>query len=523
MLTVQQAKARKLRIKREKAKRECESSLAAFARQSWSIVEPARKYEHNWHVDCIAEHLEAITERDIRNLVINIPPRHMKSLLVSVFWPAWVWGPRMMPSECWLFGSYSPKLATRDSVKARRIIEDPWFMMNWGRQFFDSDEAYDLATSLLRPDQNEKMRYENKRAGTRISTTPGGTGTGDGGDIIAIDDPHKVKGIETGVKREHVLGWWDDEMSNRAMEPKRVCKVIIMQRVHDQDLCGHVLEDTETNWEHLCLPFEYEKKVMVDFRGTHLFGIDDDPRKEEGELLWKARYDDRAVKDLKGPMSPYQKSGQLQQRPTPKEGTTFKRKWFVESRRWNHENIPDTFNHIIDCWDLTFKGKKGQKEDKKIAYNVGWKLGLKKPDIYVLGQFRKQMGIIGQKKYIPIFRATHDRTREIIIERAANGEATAELLREKIPGVILVTPRGSKEDRADAVTWLFEGGNMIFPEDGLFPWVIEAIEEIIGFGPKAKYKDRVDSIVHGIERLAKKMNRTGFDLGDHSKLSDWTL
>ena len=208
-----------------------EKSLSHFIRQAWHVVEPGNPFISNWHIDCICEHLEAVSAREIRNLIINIPPRHMKSLLVSVFWPAWTWGPHQNPSECWLYGSYSPKLATRDSVKARRIIESPWFMENWGRQFFDSDEQFKQATSLLRSDQNEKMRYENLRAGTRISTTPGGTGTGDGGDIICLDDPHKVKGIESLVQRESVIEWWNDEMVSRFMDALTVCRLVIMQRV----------------------------------------------------------------------------------------------------------------------------------------------------------------------------------------------------------------------------------------------------------------------------------------------------
>ena len=254
-----------------------------------------------------------------------------------------------------------------------------------------------------------------------------------------------------------------------------------------------------------------------------------DPREEEDQLLWEARYDDKAVEDLEGAMTEYQKSGQLQQRPSPKEGVQFKREHF--QKRWNEHNIPSKFRKVIDCWDLTFTG--GQKhrksvdgKEKKIAFNVGYKLGLHGPDIYVLWEIRKKMGIKGQLTEIPRLRSRHDDTREIIIEKAANGQAAADLLKEKIPGVILITPSESKEDRAEAQEHFFDGGNIIFPEDMYAPWVAKAIEEIISFGPKAKYKDRVDALVHGIERLGKLLQRVSFDadaIGDHTKKSGWTL
>lgn len=524
MLTASEARARKLRLKREKAKRQAEESLAAFIRQSWGIIEAERNYSHNWHIDVIAEHLEAVTRREIRNLIINIPPRHMKSTEVSVCWPAWVWGPNRMGNECWLYGSYSPKLATRDSVKCRRILDSEWYLSNWGEYFFDGKEQADWPRSILRVDQNEKMRYENLKSGVRIATTPGGTGTGDGGDVIVLDDPHKVKGIESTVQREGILEWYDDEISSRFMDPKTVAKVFVMQRVHDQDLCGHVLEKPDESWEHLALPLEYEKKISIYMKGTSRFQPEkDDPRTEEGEILWKDRFDAPSVKELKSDMTPYQQSGQLQQRPTPKEGSTFKRKWFT--KRWN--SLPQ-FSRIIQTWDLTF----GESETS--AYNVGYTLGLAVPNIYVLDEFRIRMDINGQLKHIPLFRKRHLNCREILVENAANGKAAVALLKKKIPGLILVNPVGSKEDRADAVTYLFQGGNVLFPVDDYDGWatlpekegeivVASAIEEIIGFGPRSKYKDRVDSLVHGLERLGRVMASFDFEISSRNKLSEWSL
>lgn len=501
MLKVQKTKA-----KADRARRSCEGSLATFIRHAWKIVEHDREYVQNWHIDVLCEHLEAVSRRQIRNLIINLPPRHMKSLSVAVFWPAWTW--TWKPSECWLYGSYSPKLSTRDSVKCRRILDSPWYLKNWGSKYFGDNKQ----ESILRPDQNEKMRYENLCSGIRISTSVGGTGTGDGGDIIIVDDPHKVKGVESSVLRHSVIDWWDNEMSTRGNDPLTVCKLVIMQRVHDEDLTGHLLEKAEENWDHLCLPFEHEPKTTVDMKRTTSIGVRD-PREKEGELLWKNRYDKKAVSDLKTSLTVYQQTGQLQQRPTPKEGTIFKREWF--EKRWS--TLPDRFDHMLTCWDLTF----GESETS--AFNVGYCLGLKRPNILILDEVRMKMDITKQLKYIPAFRDKNEDSREILIENAANAKAVVGLLKSKIPGVFLVNPIGSKEDRAEAVTWLFQGGNILFPEDAHAPWVNPAIEEIVSFGPKAKYKDRVDSMVHGVERLSKRMKNMGVAPSSHEKLAGWTI
>lgn len=153
-------------IDRELAKR----SLVQYIRQAWPIVEPGTPYVHGWHIDAISEHLEAATRREIRNLIINIPPRHMKSLLCCVFWFTWVWITR--PETRWLFSSYGENLSIRDSLKCRRIIQHPWYQANFGDAF------------ALTGDQNQKTRFENSKTGYRLATGVGGAATGEGGDFI---------------------------------------------------------------------------------------------------------------------------------------------------------------------------------------------------------------------------------------------------------------------------------------------------------------------------------------------------
>src|ERR1700689_1951209 len=153
-------------IERELATR----SLPEFVRQAWPVVEPSTPFVPGFHIGAIMEHLEALTFGQIRNLLINVPPRHMKSLLVSVFWPAWEW--IRFPERRWLYSSYGAQLSIRDSIKCRRLIESPWYQARWGHGF------------ELTSDQNTKGRFDNNRSGYRLATSVGGAATGEGGDRV---------------------------------------------------------------------------------------------------------------------------------------------------------------------------------------------------------------------------------------------------------------------------------------------------------------------------------------------------
>src|SRR5580704_36286 len=290
------------KVERELATR----SFREFVRQAWPIIEPLTPFVPGWHILTIIDHLEAVTRGDIRNLLINVPPRHMKSLLVSVLWPAWEW--IQHPERRWLYSSYAASLSIRDSVKCRMLIESPWYRSFWG-------DRYTLAF-----DQNTKARFDNNRSGYRIATSVGGTATGEGGDRIVCDDPHNVQEAESDSVRKATLDWYDIVMSTRVNDPRSAAKVVVMQRCHQQDLSGHLLE--QGGWEHLRLPAEYEKPGCTTSVGWS------DPRAEQGELLWAERFGPEELESLKRSLGSYAAAGQLQQRPSPAGGGIFKRHWF---------------------------------------------------------------------------------------------------------------------------------------------------------------------------------------------------
>ena len=223
-------------------------SLAGFVRVMWPSFDPAT-FIPNWHIDAICEHLEAVSYGEIKRLLINIPPRHMKSIAVSVAWPAWVWAqqrlrgyPLLGPQVNFLFASYAQALSVRDAVKSRRLMTGRMYRRLFGDRF------------EFVGDQNTKTRFENNHRGVRIATSVDALLTGEGADIICVDDPHNVREAESEAVRESVLVWWDEAMSTRLNDPRTGAYVVIMQRVHARDLSGHILAKNNKDWTHLCLP-----------------------------------------------------------------------------------------------------------------------------------------------------------------------------------------------------------------------------------------------------------------------------
>ncbi len=318
---------------------------AAFTRGAWHIIEPGTVYKHNWHLDAISAHLEEVSAGSIKLLIINIPPRHMKSIGGSVTWCPWEWGPADRPHVRFLHSSYAGSLSVRDSLKARRIIQSAWYQRLWG----DRVE--------LSGDQNAKLRFENTKSGYRLATSVGGLGTGEGGDRVVVDDPHNVQEAESEAVRESTVEWWTKSMSTRLNDPASGAHVIIMQRLHEKDVAGHELAERAADFKsksgecvHLMLPAEFEsqRRCVTYVKGLKFF---EDPRKTEGELLWPERFNARAVQVLKRKLGEYGASGQLQQRPSPVGGGILKKKFF---RLWPADSKPPQISYVLASYDTAF-------------------------------------------------------------------------------------------------------------------------------------------------------------------------
>jgi len=479
---------RKMGADREELKAK-HQTLRSYVAGAWPLLEPGREYVPGWHIDAICEHLEAVSRGEIRRLLINVPPGHMKSLSVAVFWPTWVW--TFKPEMRWLFASYAQTLSVRDSLKCRRLVESEWYRAIWGDVF------------RLTSDQNEKMRFENDRTGYRIATSVGGTATGERCDAMVFDDPHKVEEGESDVKRQGVLDWWDSTMTTRLNDLETGTIVGVMQRIHDRDLVGHLLE--QGGYEHLCLPAEYEPKHPYLWRG--------DPRTYPGELLWPKHVGRNALDDLKLRLGSYRASGQLQQLPAPAGGGILKRGWWryfpVE---WLEEWRGPGPVALFTSWDTALKEKTSND------YTVGTTWICNGVDRYCVRRVRDRMGLPQAceavwenaswcSRHFPNVPQIH------LVENAANGPEVLAWLRGKVSGLIPVSPDKDKTARAHDASPQLEAGNVFLPgaDDGagsydktLTPaWTQELIEECARF-PKGEYDDQLDTVTQFLIRVGQQ-------------------
>ena len=250
-------------------------SLRDFVREGWSLLEPVSTLIWNWHLDLICDYLTLIRDGKFRTLhpelegiIFNVPPRTMKSLLISVFFPIWAWATK--PSLRFMFVSYSEKLSTQHSILRRSLIESEWYKKDWGGQF-----------SISR-DQNVKSHYENSSRGAMFSTGMQSTATGMGGDILIFDDPLNPEQAISQVEREAVNLRFDTTFRSRINDPATGVKIIIMQRLHELDLTGHVLARESSRWKHISLPAiaEKDEEPWQLSDGTHLAA------RKTGSLLW---------------------------------------------------------------------------------------------------------------------------------------------------------------------------------------------------------------------------------------------
>lgn len=315
------------------------ASFAEFFRRSWGAgLGQSADLVWGWANGAVADHLEAVTKGQIARLIINIPPRHTKSLMATVAWPIWHW--LSDPTTSFLCASHAEVLSRDHSVRARNLVTSPWFRDRFG----------DLVD--LKADPQTQVDYQTTVGGRRIATYVGG-GTGLGADVLIVDDPHDMDAAVTSeAERMAALRWWAGPAATRLNQPKTARKVLIMQRLHEQDLTGHILA-TEEGWDHLVLPARYEARHPHPVRSSIGFH---DPRAREGELLSPERFDDRVLRQIEAQLDSVRlnnSAGQLQQRPAHQEGAIIKRSWW---REWTEAKTPE-FDAVIYSIDTALSEK----------------------------------------------------------------------------------------------------------------------------------------------------------------------
>jgi len=495
-----QSISRMSRSREEEMRDHCDSlryerSLLDFIGGFWRCVEPGA-FQSNWHIEAICDHLEAVANRQIkRGLLINIPPRHMKSLAANVFFPAWVWAQDPNPEDdsryhfqvrtgSWhgpgvkfMHLSYDSQLATRDGTKCRHIIASPTYQRLWGDRV------------RLRADQNQKTRFDNLAGGQRLSTSEGGVITGEGADIIVFDDPHNVRAVSGASKiaREKTLQFWDESLPSRLNDQENGVFVVIMQRVHERDLSGHILT-TEMDWTHLCLPAAYESKHPHPIRTSVIRKstgeVWADPR-QEGEPLWPQKFPTEALQRIakdKG-LSSHMAAGQLQQRPTAREGGLFKYEWFSNPVKFAPEGL-----RKVRAWDIAATQDGGD-------YTVGALVGIDERTqlIYVMDVVRGRWSPADVENKIKSTALWDGDETAIQIPQdpGSAGKFQASYLVGQLRGYSVSTEpeTGDKVHRANPFAAQCEHGFVKLVEA---PWNRAFIDELCAF-PNGAHDDQVDA------------------------------
>lgn len=457
------------KIRAELAKR----SLKEFVHQAWPVIEPGTPLIWGWVLDAMVEHLEAVTRGDIKRLVINVPPGAMKSKLTSVLWPTWTWLHK--PHYKFLSSSYALSLAERNNVECRRILQSDWYVSNFGISI-SSEEA-------------GKVNFSTDKLGVMRAISVGGATTGYRGDIFVIDDPHDVSKADSDLKRAEAVNWFIESAQTRLNSLQDSSIVVIMQRVHEEDVTSSAME---MGYETLRIPMRWDESL----RHTTSIGWTD-PRTKEDELMWPERFPKTELDILEQNMGAYATAAQMQQRPAPRKGGMFQ----VDNIRQIDE-LPDEPFIAVRAWDLAGSEGKG-------AFTVGLKLlyGEKSQQFYISDVVRQQLGGGAVRDLIQRVAEEDGITTRIIYPRDPGqaGKVQAEDIGAMLRGFIAKSEAqsGSKELRAEPFASQVEIGKVSILKR---TWTKAFLDEL-RFFPKGKFKDQVDASASAFNELAALTRR----------------
>lgn len=441
------------------------NDLAALAERCFNHLSPGTPYLENWHIDLIAAKLEAVADGRIKRLIVNVPPRSLKSVLASVAFPAWLLG--LNPGMQIICACYGQDLSAKLALDCRSVMMSEWYTRIFGVRLEGARPAIaDLKTTL---------------GGGRFATSVGGVLTGRGGDVIIIDDPLKPDEAVSDAARNAANDWISGTVMSRLNDKKTGAIVIIMQRLHLDDVVGHVQEHGD--WEVLSLPAiaEVEERHVIDsiFRARVVV-------RHVGEALHPERESLEVLAQLRKTLGEYNFSGQYQQAPVPLGGGMVKAAWlrYCEPHEW-----PQMFDQVVQSWDTA--NKESQLSDYSVCTTWGIKGDLK----YLINVRRERMGYPLLKRAV-MEQVDLFKPQVVLVEDKASGTQLIQELRQMgLSKVKEIKPLGDKVMRMHAQTAAFEGGFVRLPRNAA--WLDAYVVELTTF-PMARHDDQVDSTAQAL-------------------------
>lgn len=454
-------------LTREHVQAMLRNDFAFFCRGTFKTLLPSTTILWNWHLDLIANKLEDVLQGRYRNLIINIPPRYGKSLIASIAFPAFILGHD--PTAEVVCVSYGQDLAEHTAINTRRLMTSPMY-----------EEAFATRLVSRRAKLSELRTTEG---GTRLATSIDGMLTGRGGNFLVIDDPLKPSEALSSNQREAVNRWYDNTTVTRSNDKENGVKIVIMQRLNEDDLVGHLLR--QGNWELLSLPAVAEADERHEIRtisGTKVIV------RREGEALHPERESLARIQEVREAMGPYTYAAQYQQRPAPEGGGIVKLEWF---HRFDIAH-PPTFDRIVQSWDTA------NKPTELSDYSVCTTWGVKGRNAYLIHVYRQRLDYPALKAAV-LQLADQHQANEVLVEECASGIQLCQELGGKVRGLRAIKPNGkNKVMRMHAQTGLIESGRVFLPHSA--PW-LAAYENELAMFDRGQFDDQVDSTSQALAEL----------------------
>jgi predicted phage terminase large subunit-like protein len=436
------------------------TDFRAFVEYVFGVLRPGTPFKPNWHIDAMAHKVSQVASGEVKRLIIAVPPRHLKSIIASVALPAWYLGHN--PSERVVCVSYSAELAKTHANDFRRVVTDPTYRAVFPKMVVARETDSEIHTT-----QRDR----------RYATSIGGTLTGRGGNLFIIDDPLKPSDALSDVSRQRVIDWYGSTLSTRPDDKQTARIMVVMQRIHVDDLVGHLLEK-EAGFEVLSLPAVAQSTTTYDLGGgrTHT--------REQGDLLHPAHEPAEVLRDIKKNMGSMLFSAQYQQAPEPAGGKIIKRKMMKYYS--SIERLPT--DRVVLSWDIALS------EQEAADYSACVVLINRGDLYYVHNVIRGKFPFNKLKEKIIEVKERYGPAASLVIEESGISYGLIQALREKHINVVDYKPKGEKVERLISQIDLFEGGSVLLPKDA--PWLNEFVHELLSF--PGRHDDQVDALAQGL-------------------------
>jgi len=439
--------------------------LCAFVHRSFLELEQS-KFHPNWHVEVLTAKLEDVRHGRCKRLIVNVPPRHLKSLMTSIMFPAWVLGHD--PTKKVLSISYAQDLSDNLARRSRTLMSSAFYQALFDTRLSKGREAV--------------SDFETTSGGYRLSTSVGGVLTGRGADLIIIDDPMKADDAQSDTRRRSVNEWYDNTLRSRLNHQEEGAIILVMQRLHADDLVAHV-QQSET-WEVLSFPAIAEQdetyNIVTPYGRKRIFW-------RVGEILQPALLSAATLESARRAMTEYNFVAQYQQNPQPPSGIIVKREWL---KFYTPGEQPERFDVIVQSWDTA------NKDSELANYSVCTTWGLKDNRLYLLNVFRGKLNFPQLKRAVRE-QAEFYRAEVVLVEDKASGTSLIQELHSEGFSSFQAPPalNGDKIMRLHAQTAKIANGFVLLPKEA--PWLDAYVHELISF-PNTKHDDQVDSTVFAL-------------------------